>query len=589
MERPKSTDRHMQHYWDLPHRIVLFGSGKGRRPVLKLAETAQGFDDPAKPKYAVWIWAQTRDDAPGKQEPEWGKEQPNIAFSHFLKGIDIDIRGHAGAVGLRFSASQGSSLLDCTVQADGALAGFSDCPGQGGGTYNIATIGGRYGITLDSQSRFPILTGCEFTGQSVACIGYHTSTQVPTLLVGCRLAPESDAAVDFTRHTPYAGIGLVDCLVAVKPGGVVAKTKKRENVFVETTYVDGAARVTTTSKPFAQQDGWTQIQLFSSTTPGGVQLISGKQSQDDIEMSRAVPAGPPFDTLRDKHYRPVPCWDATQVVSVKDFGAVGDGQADDTEAFRQAVAAGDEVFIPKGSFKLTGTLQLRPNTHLFGLTRTYSSLGSGPSRRFTRRASEGSTFTIVTVDAADAAPGFSHLAVRGDIQWRSGKGTSMLAGGIPRSISGHGGGRIYGATAMGRQLVMEGLKNPISLYSFNVERVTTNPQSVFRNCEHLRIYYFKVEAGTLNRGGDANTPAAIENCRDVRIYSMYGNVRGLGKRPMLDVAHCDDILVSQLKAFRPEGFPHITELEDNGSVIQLPSSKTCALFARNPQLDEQVP
>jgi hypothetical protein len=164
--------------------------------------------------------------------------------------------------------------------------------------------------------------------------------------------------------------------------------------------------------------------------------------------------------------------------------------------------------------------------------------------------------------------------------WRSGKGTSMLAAGLPRSISGHGGGRFYGVMNMGRQLVIEGLANPVSLYAFNVERVTTNPQSIIRNCKHLRVYYFKVEAGSLGRGGDGNTPAIIVDSEDVHIYSMYGVVRKLGDRPMLQVVNSDRVVVSQLKAFQPSEFPHIRE-NFAGATLEIPSSKICALFVRD--------
>ena len=46
------------------------------------------------------------------------------------------------------------------------------------------------------------------------------------------------------------------------------------------------------------------------------------------------------------------------VVSVKDFGAVGDGVADDTAAFNNAVTAAGtrNVFVPGGSYKITGTV-----------------------------------------------------------------------------------------------------------------------------------------------------------------------------------------------------------------------------------------
>jgi hypothetical protein len=130
----------------------------------------------------------------------------------------------------------------------------------------------------------------------------------------------------------------------------------------------------------------------------------------------------------------------------------------------------------------------------------------------------------------------------------------------------------------------EGLRHPVSLYSFNVERVTTNPQSVIRGCKHLQIYYFKVEAGTLNRGGDAHTPAAIFDSEDVRVYCMYGNVRDLGDRPMLQISNSEDIAVSQLKAFRPATFPHLVEMF-GGERHEISSSKTCALFLRDGKED----
>jgi len=579
LERPRATDSRTQHYWDRPHRIVLFGSGKGKRPVIKLAEEAKGFDDPRRPKFAIKIWAQTRHDVPGKQEPVWGEEQPNIAFNHYFKGIDIDIRGHTGAIGLRFSGSQGSSLLDCTVLADGAFAGFSDCPGQGGGTYNIETIGGRYGITLDAVSRFPLLTGCRFVDQTVACVGYHTSTQVPTLLVGCQLAPASDAAIEMDQHGSYAGVNLVDCLVSTQAGGVVIKTKRTENVHLENCYLKGAARVATSGSRLAPTENGFRIDRYSSRTPRGIHLIDGATSTGTIEQYDSVTEVADFKTLRARHYRPVPCVDAPDVINVRKFGARGDGETDDTDAFRKAIAAGDMVFIPRGTFLLSGDLRLNADTHLFGLTSTHSNLGTRLSRS-DRRNMQDAAFSIVTVDDSNAAPGLSHLAVNGDVDWRSGQGTMMLAGRFPRSVSGHGGGRFYGVRGIGRQNVMRGLRNPISLYAFNIERVGTNPQSLFRDCRHLRIFYFKVEAGTLNRGGDANTPSAIEFCQDVRIHCMVGNVRKLEDRPMLSIVESEDVVVSQLRAFQPSSFPHLTETYGpERNVIR--STTTCALFVRH--------
>lgn len=55
-----------------------------------------------------------------------------------------------------------------------------------------------------------------------------------------------------------------------------------------------------------------------------------------------------------------------EIVSVKDFGAVGDGVADDTAAIRAAltyacVTTGVGVFIPAGRYKISATLNLSPS------------------------------------------------------------------------------------------------------------------------------------------------------------------------------------------------------------------------------------
>lgn len=53
-------------------------------------------------------------------------------------------------------------------------------------------------------------------------------------------------------------------------------------------------------------------------------------------------------------------------VSVKDFGAIGDGLTDDTLAIQQALAAHDQVFVPSGTYIVTAPIDLAGGKTLSG-------------------------------------------------------------------------------------------------------------------------------------------------------------------------------------------------------------------------------
>ena len=56
----------------------------------------------------------------------------------------------------------------------------------------------------------------------------------------------------------------------------------------------------------------------------------------------------------------------SDLISVKDYGAVGDGMTDDTNAFINALAATDSVFIPEGDYLVTSAIQLTARQSLIG-------------------------------------------------------------------------------------------------------------------------------------------------------------------------------------------------------------------------------
>jgi parallel beta-helix repeat protein len=58
-----------------------------------------------------------------------------------------------------------------------------------------------------------------------------------------------------------------------------------------------------------------------------------------------------------------------ETVSVKDFGAVGDGVADDTVAIQAALDTGRAIYFPNGTY-LTGSINAQSNTVIYGESKT---------------------------------------------------------------------------------------------------------------------------------------------------------------------------------------------------------------------------
>jgi hypothetical protein len=125
----------------------------------------------------------------------------------------------------------------------------------------------------------------------------------------------------------------------------------------------------------------------------------------------------------------------------------------------------------------------------------------------------------------------------------------------------------------------------ISLYTLNIERRTTNPQAFIRNVKGFRLYYLKCEASpvgyAIDGGPDTgNTPLAVFDSSDVRVYCACGNVQTSKQRPFIDVVNSSNILITQVKSFKTGDFPQIRETF-NDVKIEIPSTKVAALFIRD--------
>lgn len=94
------------------------------------------------------------------------------------------------------------------------------------------------------------------------------------------------------------------------------------------------------------------------------------------------------------------------VVSVKDFGAVGDGVTNDAVAIQSAATAGGTIYVPAGTYRVNQTINLSHNTILSIDQRATITHASAGGVVFTVRGAiaNSATFTAVTAGAYQITP-----------------------------------------------------------------------------------------------------------------------------------------------------------------------------------------
>ena len=76
-------------------------------------------------------------------------------------------------------------------------------------------------------------------------------------------------------------------------------------------------------------------------------------------------------------------------VSVRDFGAKGDGVADDSPAFQAALDAHEAVYVPPGRYRLNSEIQIKPRRTLVGAGRDATLIDARAARAFTFNRNAG--------------------------------------------------------------------------------------------------------------------------------------------------------------------------------------------------------
>lgn len=567
--------------------LLVGSTAGGGRARLVLKARAPGFDDPTRPKVFVRVWARgylnpTTADRVG-DGLDCETEQPNICMNQMLVNLVLALgEGNPGAIVLRHQGAEGSAIEDCTIDATGGHTGLQGGIGSGGGSTKVTVIGGRIGLDftgyLGGTQPTPTITGFTLRGQTETAI---RSTSRQTLVAtGLHLVADqlSGPAIQVPSGAGFHSGQLTLCDSVIDFRGAALAQARRvgiesaRGVVLERVYLHGATLAVVDPEQgrslAGQPGGWLAVRRYARPSAEATNqartfrypVYLDGQSVPEIADTTSGEA-PPAD-LRDRHLWPsdFPTCETPGIANVKapPYGALGDGLADDTAALQRAVDEHDAVLLPRGVYRLTHTLDLRPNTKLLGVGQHLSLLRPTAVGDFADASRPAPL--VRTADTADATTvlAFLGLGAPSDVPgaqalvWRCGGRSFLRAVEVtglathgngprpksqpapaPRSappvlITGHGGGNWYNYRES--RLVIDGASEPLRFYQVSPQQVTNE---VSRAAD---VTFF----GTKYEGNDPMF--VVRDCGTVRFMGHGGNGKGLPGASLFVIERTPNVL-----------------------------------------------
>lgn len=330
--------------------IRLLGYGS-KRPVFVLGRNTPGYQE-GSGRYMIHF-------ADNRPEPG-GPIVDATEFTFFsgMSNIDFEMQdGNPAAIAVRFHVAQHSALTHMDFKVGTARAAVEDIGNQAS---DIHVHGGEYGIITKRTApvwQF-LLMDSSFDGQRVAAI--HTQEAGFTLIrvhfanmpVALQIAP--DQVEQLYGRDLY--------MQNIRDAAFVAGNAR--NAHSEVTLTN----VTCSDVPYFYH-GETAIKgpskhyIMDRFSLGLAIGADGKEQ--DIAMHHQAHAltSPAIAVQTDiPPLPPMKLW-----TNVRQLGAKGDGKTDDSEALIAAIKKCPVLFFPAGTYRVSRSLLLKPNTVLIGL------------------------------------------------------------------------------------------------------------------------------------------------------------------------------------------------------------------------------
>ncbi|MBN1597550.1 MAG: SMP-30/gluconolactonase/LRE family protein [Bacteroidales bacterium] len=344
----------------IPKAIRLIGYGENR-PVFILDENTPGYqtaDSTDKGKANYMFWFTSRLVEPGKDIDDANAG----TFYSALSNINIKIeKGNPEAVALRTHFAQHSYISYCDIDIGGGKAGIFDA---GNLIEEVRFFGGDYGIytTKTSPGWQFMMLDTYFEGQRKAAI----KTQEAGLTI-VRMEVKNVPVVIDINPNYWEKLYMEDCrLHSVKESAVNISNEGNANSQISLINISckNVPVLATYRRSGRQVKGEGNIYRVKCFIDGlHIDNLSARPEIKTISEIESLEIFPAAEIRDIPDFPPVKEW-----VNLKELGAKGDNESDDTKILQEAIDKYQTIYIPQGWYIISETLKLKTNTVIIGLS-----------------------------------------------------------------------------------------------------------------------------------------------------------------------------------------------------------------------------
>lgn len=332
--------------------IRVIGYGE-ERPVFVLGANTPGYDA-GEEKYMINFVSNRPREGQAIRAANPG------TFYSALSNVNIEIgEGNPAAIGVRSHYAQHCFLAHIDFRIGSGRAGVEKV---GNEIEDCRFLGGDYGIitTKPSPSWPFVMVDSVFEGQRKAAI--QTEEAGLSLL---RIHFKDTVTAIEVNPDRAEELYLADSVLENLSGPAIVISDEynaRPQFNLENVVAKNVPVLAKFRKSGKEVKGIGKLYRVSEFTHG--LQIDGIGSEPEVKTTVQLER---LDVMPEKVASDIPeLPDQKTWANVKDFGAVGDGEHDDTEALRRAIASSRTLFLPTGRYRVSDTITLREDSVLIG-------------------------------------------------------------------------------------------------------------------------------------------------------------------------------------------------------------------------------